>query len=753
VRAVSKPGDRQGQRPLERSVVLATKLHVPAAPSSELVHRAGLLDTLAAIQHHKLTLLSAPAGWGKTTALAQWISQVPGETGIGWLTIDSSDNDPVRFWLYVIAALQKAIPGVGAGAVDLLAIGADPIGVVLPILLNELDTVTTAAVLVFDDYHSLTTRAVHDQLAFVVGRMPANLHLVIATRSDPILPLARLRAEGDLVEVRAGELGFDIPEARQLLRDVVGHEVVLADVASLCHHTEGWAAGLYLAGLCLRGHDDVSTFVKTFAGDNRHIFDYLMAEVIDFQPVEVRRFLLRTSLLGRLSAALCDAVLEHTDSASILEEIERDNLFVVPLDMSRQWYRYHHLFAELLRAELHRSEPQLIAELHRRAAAWFRAQNLVDEALPHLAASGDTAAVSDLIAADWENEFNAGRLSTVMGWLDLLPHEAIVEDPRLCVARAWIASTSDHFDEAARWIDAVEASSPPNSTRSAHFAGQIAALRAFQLFKTGEITDALEAVSTALGLELDGAPLARSTAYVTYGCALYFEGRHSEAYNAFQQAVRVAEQLGVPRARAIGLGYSAMILAERGDTAGAEAAVRKASGSHRDLSEPEHCVDPMGTLATAKILDLRGHIDEAAKSAAAALVMARQCGVIPEIEKALATIAEFSVRLGDHHGADAGLRERAALMSATAGRRGIPAPTSATPSGSGDPDLMARAPLTPRELEVLRLLATRLSRREIGERLVVSLNTIKTHQRAVYRKLGVQGRKAATRRARELGLL
>ena len=438
-----------------RAVLLATKLHVPAI-GAQLVHRAALLDALSAGRRRKLTLLSAPAGWGKTTLLAQWALGAGEDQRFGWLSLDPSDNDPVWFWMYVVAALQKISPGVGIRALELLAMGADPVQVVLPTLLNDLDTIASPMVLILDDYHLVVSRAVHEQLAFFISRLPANLHLVLATRSDPMLPLARLRASGELAEMRTDDLRFGAIEADHLLNDVLGLDLAHEDIQLLHRRTEGWAAGLYLAALSLAGRADTAAFIRTFAGDNRHIVDYLMAEVLDGQPPHLRSFLLRTSVLGRLSGPLCDAMLQTSGSASVLEKIERENLFVVPLDMSRHWYRYHQLFGELLRTELRRSEPDLVADLHRRAATWFETEGLIDEAVRHLVAGGDIARSADLIAADWVDEFNGGGVSTVSGLLDLLPEETVLQDPRLSVARAWIALSVGQLDDAAEWIEAVE---------------------------------------------------------------------------------------------------------------------------------------------------------------------------------------------------------------------------------------------------------------------------------------------------------
>jgi LuxR family transcriptional regulator, maltose regulon positive regulatory protein len=738
-----------------RAVLLATKLHVPAM-GAQLVHRPALLDALSAGRRRKLTLVSAPAGWGKTTLLAQWARSAGEDQRVGWLSLDQSDNDPVWFWMYVVAALQKISPGLGIRAIELLAMGADPVQVVLPTLLNDLDTIANPMVLILDDYHLVVSRAVHEQLAFFISRMPVDLHLVMATRSDPMLPLARLRASGELAEMRSDDLRFGAAEADHLLNDVLGLDLAQADIHLVHRRTEGWAAGLYLAALSLAGRADTAAFIKTFAGDNRHIVDYLMAEVLDGQPPHLRSFLLRTSVLGRLSGPLCDAVLQTSGSAAVLEQIERENLFVVPLDMSRHWYRYHHLFGELLRTELRRSEPDLVADLHRRAASWFEAEGLIDEALRHLIAAGDIARSADLIAADWVGEFNGGGLSTISGLLDQLPEKTVLQDPRLSVARAWVSLSVGQLDDAADWIDAVENGSPGDRDG---ISAQVIVLRAVHSFKTAQIATALETARRAITLDLPEAPLGRPTAYCSLGSALYFSGSPNEAQAAFRRAVELAEKVGDRRARIYALGYLALISAEHGQLADAEREIRRASGSSRDLADAEHLVDVMVSLATANTLRMRGDAAAAAAAADIAVMSARQGGAIPEVAKTLLIKAEISEDLGDDENAKAGLEEVATLVRGCADAGIVPMLLAAAQRSAGvlagcrNEGCALGEALTPKEFEVLRLLATRLSRREIGERLYVSLNTVKTHQRAIYRKLGVEHRGAAVSRARELGLL
>ena len=645
------------------ALLLATK-SAPPAVRAQLVERAALIEILSTEPSRRLTLLSAPAGWGKTTLLAQWVSGADDSHRRGWLSLDASDNDPARFWICAIAALRNASPGVASRAFELIKMGADPAQVVLPTLLNELAAIDYQIALILDDYHLVENRAVHEQVAFVTERMPPTLGLLIATRSDPLLPLARLRARGELLEVRTEQLRFRAGEAAHLLSDVLGLDLTDAQVHLLFRRTEGWAAGLYLAGLSLAGRADAATFIQTFAGDHRHIVDYLIAEVLDGQPPQRRDFLLRTSLLPRLNGSLCDAVLQTGGSASVLETIERENLFCLPLDSSRRWYRYHQLFAELLRTELHRTEPDLIPGLHHRASAWFAGQGLIDEAVQHLVAAGDLAGTAELIAANWATAFNRGRLSTVSGWLDLLPAETVSGDPRLSVARAWIALDSGHLDEAGAWIEAVEATLPTDTTDVDTLGAQVVVLRAVHRFKSGDLAGALDTAARAITLDLGDAPLGEPAAYCIYGAALYFSGDTGDAQGAYRAAVRLAEKVGNHLARTYALGYLAMISAHQGQLAEAEQQIRRASGSSTDLADEEHFVDMMVSLATAIVLDMRGEVAAAAEAADMAVMLARRGGGILEVANALLARAQILGHLGEHPEAQASRNEAATLCGA-----------------------------------------------------------------------------------------
>ena len=364
--AVDPPGQSVAGMPL-----LATKLYAPRWRRG-LVSRPRLVARLDQGLTRRLTLVSAPAGFGKTTLLAEWLS-APSSGGrpAAWVSLDPSDNDPARFWAYVIVALQSVRDGAGAAALSLLhAPQPPPIEAVLTSLINELVAIDDDVVLVLDDYHAIEAQPIQVATAFLLDHLPPQVHLVIAGRADPPLPLARLRARGELTELRAADLRFTPDEAAAFLTEAMGLALSPTDIATLDGRTEGWIAGLQLAALSMQGHQDVGGFIHAFAGDHRYVVDYLVDEVLRRQPDPVRHFLLQTAILDRFTGSLCDAVTGQVDGATRLEALELGNLFVVPLDDRRRWYRYHHLFADVLRAHLAAEQPEQVAVLHRRASAW-----------------------------------------------------------------------------------------------------------------------------------------------------------------------------------------------------------------------------------------------------------------------------------------------------------------------------------------------------------------------------------------------
>jgi LuxR family transcriptional regulator, maltose regulon positive regulatory protein len=448
------------------AALLETKLYVPRS-RRDLVPRPRLAERLDRGSASKLMLVSAPAGFGKTTLLTEWLAARPAGPGdqwlAAWLSLDRGDNDVASFWTYVIAALRTAVPGVGESALALLQTpGPQPIETVLTVLLNDLGAVAGDVVLVLDDYHVIDAREVQDGIAFLLDHLPPRLHVVIASRADPALPLARWRARGELAEIRAAELRFTPDEAAAYLNEMMGLALTAQDVAALEGRTEGWIAALQLAALSMQGREDVAGFIAGFAGDDRYVVDYLAEEVLQRQPDRVQAFLLQTCILGRLSGPLCDEVTGQGGGKAMLEALDRANLFLVPLDDRRQWYRYHQLFADVLQARLLDEQPGQVPELHRRASAWFHRSGEQSVAIGHALAAEDFHRAADLIELAIPVMSQTRQEATVRGWLEMIPDEVVRVRPVLSVAIAWVMLSDGEFEgvearlqDAERWLDAA----------------------------------------------------------------------------------------------------------------------------------------------------------------------------------------------------------------------------------------------------------------------------------------------------------
>jgi LuxR family transcriptional regulator, maltose regulon positive regulatory protein len=380
---------------------LESKLHAPE-PRDGWVERPALVGRLAQARA-KLILVDAPAGYGKTTLVAQWRGRAADGRPFAWISLNADDNDPVSLWSHVAHALHRARPELSVQPIleTLRAQPPDIGGATLPALVNELNALPGPVVLVLDDYHRVKERRCHAQVDYLLGHLPPMVQLVLTTRADPPLPLARLRSTGDMVELRMSELRFTPAEASALISRTAAVALADSDLADLVGRTEGWPAGVYLAALSLRGHPSPGGFVRQFSGNTRYVADLLIEEVLSRQPDHIRRFLARTAILGEFSAPLSDAVLGSADAAEIIETLERENLFVVPVDENRGWYRYHRLFAQLLRSQLTRAEPGIVPTLHLRASAWYRDAGSPLEAIGHALAGGDIAGAVDLIAGCW----------------------------------------------------------------------------------------------------------------------------------------------------------------------------------------------------------------------------------------------------------------------------------------------------------------------------------------------------------------
>jgi LuxR family maltose regulon positive regulatory protein len=449
--------------------LLATKLYVPT-PRAELVPRPRLIERLnASLGQSRLTLISAPAGFGKTTLVVSWLS-APTRQGaktegrVAWLSLDENDNDPVRFTTYLLAALQRVDAKIGQAALAMMQASQPPAPeLFLTGLINDIAAAPQPFVLVLDDYHLIHTLPIHQQLAFLLEHQPPQMHLVIASREDPPLPLSRLRARGQVTDIRQGDLQFTQEEAADFLRRTMALELPAADVGVLQRRTEGWIAGLQLAALSLQHSTDPRRFVSEFAGSQRYILDYLVEEVYQRQAPGVQDFLVKTSILDRLTAPLCDAVTGRDDGRQVLLALDQANLFIVPLDASRQWYRYHRLFRDLLRAQ---GEALDWAALHLRAARWYEQNGFLEEAMNHALAAENWDEAERLMQGAATMVINNGQFTTLARWLDALPEERLRHSAELAALKALVSFPMGQFDTAESWAGLAAALLPPDAAPS-----------------------------------------------------------------------------------------------------------------------------------------------------------------------------------------------------------------------------------------------------------------------------------------------
>jgi LuxR family maltose regulon positive regulatory protein len=547
-----------------RTPLLETKLYIPK-PRRALVPRPRLIERLDRGAASALTLLSAPAGFGKTTVLAAWLAAAPASPATqrpaAWLSLDPGDNDPATFWAYVIAALRTAAPGVGARAVALLeAPQPPPLHDMLTTLLNDLGSLGHDLVLVLDDYHVIEAPDVQDGMSFFLDHLPAQVHVVIAGRADPAVPLARFRARGELVEARAADLRFTAGEAGAYLTDVMGLALTAHDVSALAERTEGWIAALQLAALSMQGRDDVAGFIAGFAGDDRYIVDYLVEEVVQRQPDEVRTFLLQTSILTRLNGSLCDAVTGRDGGRAMLETLERENLFLIPLDDRRRWYRYHHLFADVLQTRLLDEQPDRVADLHSRASVWYAQNGEQTVAIHHALAAGDVDRAADLIEVAMPAMRRDRREATLRGWLEMLPEPLFAVRPVLSngcagalLATGEVEGVEARLRDAERWLESDSRAGPQSSPTGmvvvddAEFRrlpGSIAVHRAGQALVLGDPSATVAHARRALGLLQEGDHLGHGAAAALIGLASWASGDLEEAHDAYADCLASMHRAG-----------------------------------------------------------------------------------------------------------------------------------------------------------------------------------------------------------------
>jgi LuxR family maltose regulon positive regulatory protein len=553
--------------------MLTTKLYIP--PSRAIVvHRPRLIERLNTGLHSKLTLISAPAGFGKTTLVGEWLAASKRPTA--WLSLDAGDNDPTRFLTYLVAALQTLAPHIGASVLGGLQ-SPQPAApdALLTALVNDIAALPDGCILVLDDYHVINARPIDQALTFLLERLPPQMHLVIVTREDPRLPLARLRARGQLSELRVADLRFTTDEAAGFLNQVMGLSLSTEDIAALETRTEGWIAGLQLAAISLQGHRDTSSFIQSFTGSHRFVMDYLLEEVLHRQPDHIQQFLLRTSILDRMCGPLCDTILERqkvkskrqkepqaTDlpftfyllpSQQVLEHLDRSNLFLVPLDDERRWYRYHHLFADLLRQRLRQSiaaspedAAERIAELHRRASVWYEDNRLEVEAFQHATAAHDVERAERLIEGNGMPLHFRGAVAPVLNWLKTTPPSVLDARPSLWTTYASVLLVTGQTPKVEQTLQSAEAAlqGAERNDKTRDLIGRVAAIRATLAATLNQVESVIDQSRRALEYLHPNNLAFRTSTMWKLGYAYYLQGDRAAASQAYTEVISIGQATG-----------------------------------------------------------------------------------------------------------------------------------------------------------------------------------------------------------------
>jgi LuxR family maltose regulon positive regulatory protein len=721
-----------------------------------------LLQALWSATTQRLTLVDAPLGYGKTTVLADWWRLATrAEQTTAWLTVEDAENDPALFWRYVVGALRAAGSPVGLNAEAMLSVPGTDLRLAVGSLINELASQPSRTILVLDDYHVIRERRCHDLLALFLERAPANVHVVIATRSDPPLPLGSIRGAGQLTELREGDLRLTGREGAEFVRTSGGLDLNDEELALLMARTEGWAAALRLAVVWLRGEADRAEAIREFAGDNRHLADYLTEHVLAGLDPALERFLLRTSILGRICSPLCEAVTGDPGAPELLARADRANLLLVRLDGRRQWYRYHHLFAGLLQAELERREPELVKTLHARACAWHRQHGTVVSAVHHAMHAADHGAAAEIITGCWMEMVRTGHAATVRGWLERLPADALRAAPELCYVGAFVTGRAGATEsDVDRWLRIAETALTPGSgpagrrsdgTRSIPINGEL--VRA--LFVYRDVATAAASAQRAADLAVS-APW-RVPAYSVLAFLRYLSGDPASARAAVSVVVADHDAPLRPNSNIQALATKSLLEFDGGDLEQAGRSARRAleAAFAGGLGQ---CVSAgLAHTALGRTLVAVGRSAEGLTELQVGVDCLRDRAPVAAHLYALLSLAQGHLAGGDFVEAqrvadeaegpldgfeDAGIlsamltdvRRQSQLVR----RRRRAGPTT---------------DLSQSELAVLRLLAGHKTRAGIAAELLISPNTVKTHAAAIYRKLGVASRAQAVGSAYDRRLL
>jgi len=657
-------GGRQAEAGLGAPSLLATKLHIPR-PQRSMVPRERLLAQLDDACTHPLTLIAAPPGFGKTALLSDWLSRGVAPRA-AWVSLDPGDNDPARFWAYVMAALETLRPGVGASTLALLnSPEFGSLETILTALINTMSTGARVCTLVLDDYHHIENPLIDKALAFLINHAPEQLRLIVSTRADPALPLAGWRARGTLAEIRAADLRFTPEETAHFLGDNTGLTLSREELTAIESRTEGWIAGLQLAAMALRGQraERVPGFVSAATSSNRYVVDYFVEEVLQVQQPEDRAFLLQTAILERLSAQLCNQVTGLTDGQAVLERLERAGLFLVHLDVENRWYRYHHLFADVLRKLLEQAEPELVPELHRRASAWFAGAGLVPEAIAHALVGMDYPQAAVLLESIGMETLGRGEVTTLSNWLASVPPDVLYARPRLCIYYACALMSAGRFESVEPLLEAadrvlVAIGDDPDANP---MAGLMAAIRATLAVLTGDVSRIVEVTSRALDcLPEDPIGMTGIRSWIR-GLAYLYASQRAPSDRSLSEAISASQAAGDPCMVAFETYAYGLLALERGSLEQAGAAYLRALASLAERGESEAPVAGLVHLGMGEMLRIRNDLSGAETHVSKGLQLARPLGNIAPRLQGYVSLAWIRQARGDGAGALAALDEAEGL--------------------------------------------------------------------------------------------
>jgi LuxR family maltose regulon positive regulatory protein len=721
----------------------------------KMVERPRLLRALYAAGEAALTLVAAPPGYGKTTAVRAWCARQPAP--VAWLTLDAGDNDPVRLWWYLATAVDRVHQGLGRQALRRLSANGGSIESPVDELLNRIAASGMGMVLVLDDLQSLSDADSMASIDYALEHLPPTVRMITMTRTDPALRIPQLRVQGALAELRASDLAFTKEEACELVVEQGPVDLEAHEVATLCERTAGWPAALSLATLWLRNVDDPHTAVREFGGDHHFVADYLSNEVITALDDDARTFLLRASVLGRFTAELCDGVLERGDSASVLTELERSNLFVERLDHGG-WSRVHPLFAEFAGFQLASVDPGALPDIHLRAAGWLRSRGLADEAARHAAAAGDYGLLADLLEEYHLALIRAGGARTLLRWARTLPDEQLVEHPVVAAAAAAAAAVvGAGAVDRSRFLRLADRAHAELPGRSNAYARAIAlAVRAGSIDEG--VSAAVEAGRQAVEVAEGGADEALLAALACYARALYMAGDFDEAWTAALQAIEHPDAEHRPPGHAFARTTLALVAVELGRLTAARIHAEKAKSILGGIGSSRNWLGANASAALGAVLAGEGNLVEAERQLAYAERLFQDEVASVHHAWLLTLLARTRCRRGRLDEAAATLRSAREAIGELVDSGRVPSLVAEVGLGLERAQTRAASgeilePPSDAELAVLRLLATDLSARQIGGKLFLSLNTVRSHTRALYHKLGVSSRSDAVARARTLGLL